>query len=170
MYNSTLAPQLSCGRSHWLPLVLLCCCPSAPRSGGTSPAGCAKAPTRDKCHVFPQEQLGETNREDLPCATHSYPASFPNICVQKVPHLQEALVLGMQLPANWSSPPPPQKHQQTVVATKNIKAWPQISASENTNTHLNKGFCLVWFFERLFFFFNISLSFHYALFGSENKV
>lgn len=43
-------------------------------------AGCATEPTRDKCHMFPQEQLQETNREIFPvlhfiqlsCFFHKY--------------------------------------------------------------------------------------------------
>lgn len=51
------------------PLWSLAAAPLLPAVEGPSPAGCATEPTRDKCHVFPQEQLEETNREHLPCAT-----------------------------------------------------------------------------------------------------
>lgn len=106
MYSST--PALPCGSSQCLPLVVPCCCPSAPgplpgealQPGPQNPPG-----TSATCSQH--EQLQETNREDLPCATPSTVtlASFPNTCVQKIPRLQEALVLGMQHPANCSSAP-----------------------------------------------------------------
>lgn len=73
MYNSTLAMSLRCGRSHWLPLVAAPLLPTlSQEQEDPAPLGsacCATEPTRDKCHVFPQEQLEETNREDVPCAT-----------------------------------------------------------------------------------------------------
>lgn len=112
MYNSTLAMSLRCGRSHWLPLVAPRGCPSAPSplpgAGGPSPAWICML-----CHRTHQGQVprvptrtarGNQQRGCSLCYTlHSYPASFPNICVQKVPYLQEVLVLGMQHPANCPS-------------------------------------------------------------------
>lgn len=87
--SSKLDTSLRCGRSHWLPLAAAPLLPALPRNWGTRPRLALQL-----CHrtlqgqvpVFPQEQLEETNRKDVPCATlYSYPASFPNTCVQKVP-------------------------------------------------------------------------------------
>lgn len=94
MYNSTLALSLRCGRSHWLPLVVPRCCPSAPNplsgAAGPSPAWVCRL-----CHRTHQGQVprvptqtarGNQQRGCSLCHTlHSHPASFPNICVQKVP-------------------------------------------------------------------------------------
>lgn len=109
MYNSKLAPSLRCGRSHWLPLVVPCCCPSAPSSRGTQPCRlCHRTHQGQVPRVPTRTARGNQQRASSLCYTsHSYPASFPNIYVQEVPHPQEALVLGMQHPAYCSSPPPP---------------------------------------------------------------
>lgn len=110
MYNSTLAPSPRCGRSHWLPFMVPCCAPLLPvLSQEQGNLGLHTVPQNPQVPRVPTR----TARGNQECYTlHSYPASFPNICVQNVPSLQEAVVLGMQHPVNCSSPPAP-KHQQT---------------------------------------------------------
>lgn len=107
MYSSTLAPSLRCGRSHWLPLVVPCCCSSAP-----SPAWlcrlCHRTHQGQVPHVPTRTAPGNQQR-DLLCATlYTVILLLSQISVQKP---QEAPVLGMQHPANCSSPLP-LKHQR----------------------------------------------------------